>query len=63
MTYYALFETEIGWAGIAWGHAGLIGVHLPEPDLASARRSFIRRFPDMAEAPVPTNQTSTVTRL
>lgn len=63
MTHYALFETGIGWAGIAWGGAGLIGVHLPEPEREAARRNFIRRFPDMAEAPVPTHQTSTVTRI
>ncbi|MFN9849643.1 MAG: methylated-DNA--[protein]-cysteine S-methyltransferase [Alphaproteobacteria bacterium] len=63
MTHYALFETGIGWAGIAWGDAGLIGVHLPEPEREAARRSFILRFPYMAEAPVPTHQTSTVTRI
>jgi methylated-DNA-[protein]-cysteine S-methyltransferase len=63
MTHYALFETGIGWAGIAWSDAGLIGVHLPEPDREAARRSFTRRFPEMAEAPVPTNQMSTVTRI
>jgi hypothetical protein len=63
MTRYALFETKIGWAGIACSGAGLIGVHLPEPDREAARRSFIRRFPEMAEAPVPTNQISTVTRI
>ena len=53
MTRYALFETEIGWAGIAWGDAGLTGVHLPEPELEIAQRSFLRRFPDMAKAEIP----------
>jgi methylated-DNA-[protein]-cysteine S-methyltransferase len=50
MTQYALFETVIGWAGIAWGEAGLVGVHLPERDPQTARNSFLRRFPEAAEA-------------
>lgn len=53
MTRYALFDTVIGWAGIAWGEAGLVGVHLPEREPETARRSFLRRFPDAAEAEVP----------
>lgn len=53
MTSYVLFETTIGWAGLAWGEAGLVGVHLPERDLETARRSLLRRFPDAAEAPAP----------
>ena len=50
MTQYALFETPIGWAGIAWSEAGLAGVHLPERDPEVARRSFLRRFPEIVEA-------------
>jgi methylated-DNA-[protein]-cysteine S-methyltransferase len=50
MTQYALFETVIGWAGIAWGDTGLVGVHLPERDPQVARKSFVRRFPQAAEA-------------
>ncbi|HEV2532663.1 methylated-DNA--[protein]-cysteine S-methyltransferase [Phenylobacterium sp.] len=50
MTQYALFETAIGTAGIAWGEAGLVAVHLPEHDPERARRGFLRRFPDAAEA-------------
>jgi methylated-DNA-[protein]-cysteine S-methyltransferase len=53
MTQYALFETAIGWAGIAWSEAGLAAVHLPERDAETARRSFLRRFPD-AEPAAPT---------
>ena len=55
MTHYALFDTAIGFAGIAWGGAGLVGVQLPEPDPETARRSFLRRFPDMTETEVPEN--------
>jgi methylated-DNA-[protein]-cysteine S-methyltransferase len=51
--HYALFDTVIGTAGIAWGEAGLIGVHLPERDAENNRRSFQRRFPGIAEAEIP----------
>jgi methylated-DNA-[protein]-cysteine S-methyltransferase len=50
MTQYALFDTAIGFAGIAWGDAGLTAVHLPERDPETARRGFLKRFPDAAEA-------------
>ena len=53
MTQYALFETAIGWAGVAWGDKGLEAVHLPERDPEIARRGFLRRFPDVAEARPP----------
>ena len=50
MNRYHLFETAIGWAGVAWGDDGLIGAHLPERNPAIARASFQRRFPDVVEA-------------
>ena len=54
MTQYTLFETAIGWAGLAWSDKGLVGVHLPERDRETARRSFLRQFPDAVEAaPTP----------
>src|SRR4051812_9148685 len=54
MTQYTLFETVIGWAGLAWGDRGLVGAYLPEADRENARKSFLRRFPDAAEAdPTP----------
>src|SRR5437899_1621209 len=53
MTQYTLFETEIGWAGLAWNDKGLVGVHLPERDPDNSRRSFERRFPGIIEAPAP----------
>ena len=51
MISYTLFETAIGWAGVAWADKGLVGVYLPEADPENARRSFLRRFPDAIEAP------------
>jgi len=53
MISYTLFDTAIGWAGLAWNDRGLVGVHLPERDPDVARRSFLRRFPDAAEAQAP----------
>ena len=53
MDRYAIFETAIGWAGVAWGNKGLIGAHLPERDTDIARASFVRRFPGSTEAQMP----------
>jgi methylated-DNA-[protein]-cysteine S-methyltransferase len=50
MTQYAIFETSIGWAGVAWAEKGLVGCYLPEADRETARRSFVRRYPGAAEA-------------
>jgi methylated-DNA-[protein]-cysteine S-methyltransferase len=55
MTQYTLFETAIGWAGLAWGPNGLVGCHLPDADPEVARRSFLRKNPDAVEA-APTPQ-------
>jgi methylated-DNA-[protein]-cysteine S-methyltransferase len=49
MSEYTIFETAIGWAGLAWNANGLVGVHLPERDPERTRRSFRRRFPDAVE--------------
>jgi methylated-DNA-[protein]-cysteine S-methyltransferase len=49
MSQYVVFETAIGWAGLAWGPKGLVGAHLPESDPATVRRSFARRFPQARE--------------
>ena len=46
MISYAIFETAIGWAGIAWGAQGLVGVRLPAREAEATRRGFGRRFPD-----------------
>lgn len=53
MIRHALFETAIGWAGVAWGDAGLVAVHLPERGSDTARRGFLRRFPDAMEGEAP----------
>ena len=60
MTHYALFDTAIGFSGIAWNEAGLVACHLPEHDAETARRGMLRRFPDIAQAAVPAALAPTV---
>ena len=60
MTQYALIDTAIGFAGIAWNEAGLVACHLPEREAETARRGFLRRFPDADEGPVPPGLAATV---
>ena len=55
MSNFTVFETVIGWAGIAWAEQGLIGAHLPERDPAIVRKSFARRFPEATETQLPVN--------
>jgi len=63
MNQYAIFETAIGWAGIAWAEQGLVGAHLPERDPAIARKSFLRKFPDAEEAAPPVSLADLVERI
>lgn len=60
MTQFALFETAIGFAGIAWNDVGLVACHLPEREAETARRGFLRRFPEAAEAEIPARLHATV---
>jgi methylated-DNA-[protein]-cysteine S-methyltransferase len=60
MIHYAVFETAIGVAGLAWGEAGLVAVHLPERDAEVARRGFLRRFAEATEAEPPGTLTATI---
>jgi methylated-DNA-[protein]-cysteine S-methyltransferase len=60
MTRYALFDTAIGAAGLAWNDAGLVACHLPERDAGTVRRGFLRRFPEAVEAEVPERLAATV---
>jgi len=60
MTRYALFETALGWAGLAWGDLGLVGVRLPEPEAESTRKGLLKRFPDAAEHDPPAEVARTI---
>lgn len=53
MSHYHIFETEIGWAGVAWAERGLIGAYLPEPDPETVRQSFTAKFPGAIETSPP----------
>lgn len=42
---YHLFETRIGWIGIAWSDAGLARLQLPERDRAATLRRLLATMP------------------
>jgi methylated-DNA-[protein]-cysteine S-methyltransferase len=63
MMQFTLFETEIGWAGLAWGDRGLVGVQIPEHDQESARRGLCRRFPEAMEAVLQTELAPVITAI
>jgi methylated-DNA-[protein]-cysteine S-methyltransferase len=50
---FALFDTDIGRCGIAWGARGITGVQLPEASEARTRARLVRRYPHAREAPPP----------
>lgn len=60
MSGYHVFETAIGWAGLAWGPDGLIGAHLPDRDAGVVRASFARRHPGVSAAALPAPLTGVV---
>ena len=53
MTQYALFETALGWAGLAWNDAGLLTVRLPSAQRERARAALLKRRPDAIETAPP----------
>jgi methylated-DNA-[protein]-cysteine S-methyltransferase len=50
---FVLFETAIGWCGIAWNGRGIAGVQLPEADENHTRKRMLQRFPAAGEAIPP----------
>jgi methylated-DNA-[protein]-cysteine S-methyltransferase len=50
MSKYHIFETSIGWAGIAWDKQGLIGAHLPERDPEFVAQAIERKFAGVTDA-------------
>lgn len=50
---FALFDTEIGRCGIAWGPRGIVGACLPEASDDAARARFRRRLPEAVETAPP----------
>jgi methylated-DNA-[protein]-cysteine S-methyltransferase len=50
---FALFDTEIGRCGVAWGENGLLGVQLPEANDAHTRVRIQQKAPGVQEASPP----------
>jgi methylated-DNA-[protein]-cysteine S-methyltransferase len=50
---YTIFDTTVGWCGIAWGHAGILGVQLPEAREIETRRRLLRQHPEARELRPP----------
>lgn len=50
---FTLFETAIGWCGIAWGEHAVAGVQLPQKRESETRARMRRRFPDAREESPP----------
>src|SRR4030088_953394 len=50
---YTVFDTGIGRCGIAWSHAGIVGVHLPEAREIETRRRMLRQYPEARELRPP----------
>jgi len=50
---YALFDTVIGTAAIAWSPHGIVATRLPERDKREVRARMRERFPDTAETTPP----------
>jgi methylated-DNA-[protein]-cysteine S-methyltransferase len=50
---YTIFDTTVGRCGIAWGHTGILGVHLAEAREIETRRRMLRQYPDAKELRPP----------
>ncbi|HUO93041.1 MAG TPA: methylated-DNA--[protein]-cysteine S-methyltransferase [Rhizomicrobium sp.] len=51
-THYVVFDTKLGFAGLAWNEAGVTRFQLPSAREETTRRHLLRRAPD-AEAAEP----------
>lgn len=60
---FALFDTAIGWCGVAWNDRGLVGVQLPEAGEAETRERMLQRFPTAAEMPPSPNVQQAIGRI
>ena len=52
---YTIFDTAMGRCGIAWGHAGIVGVQLPEAREIETRKRLFQLYPDAREMRPPLN--------
>ena len=58
--YFAIFDTEIGRCGIAWGPRGINAVQLPMSSEDKTRARIRQRYGDIAEAPPPAEVQSAI---
>lgn len=54
-TRYHVFETALGFAGIAWSGAGIRRFQLPSATAEATRRGLLRLTPDAEEAAPPSD--------
>jgi methylated-DNA-[protein]-cysteine S-methyltransferase len=52
---YSFFDTAIGRCAIAWGHAGIVGVQLPEAREIETRKRLFQLYPEARETRPPLN--------
>jgi methylated-DNA-[protein]-cysteine S-methyltransferase len=62
-TGWCVFETAIGWCGIAWSEAAIVGAQLPEGDEHATRARMRRRFPRVPETAAPREVAPVIERL
>lgn len=60
---FCVFDTAIGWCGIAWRGGMLVGAQLPEGDEARTLDRMRRRFPDAEPARPPRPVAAIIGRL
>ena len=53
MTQFTVFETDLGWAAVAWSDRGLTAVRIPQSDRDRVAASLRRRLRDAQEAQPP----------
>jgi methylated-DNA-[protein]-cysteine S-methyltransferase len=61
---FSLFDTPVGFCGIAWGMRGIVGVQLPELHGAQQTRARLAKlFPQSEEASPPAQVYEAITRI
>ncbi len=59
--HYTIFETALGFAGIAWSDSGITRFQLPSADAAATKRNLLRRVPGATMAEPPAHIADAVT--
>jgi methylated-DNA-[protein]-cysteine S-methyltransferase len=52
---YTIFDTGVGRCAIAWSHAGIVGVQLPQAREIETRKRLFQLYPDAREQRPPAN--------